>query len=179
MSSRRSKQNEESTPLYEPTRSASRKKSKIVSFFRILLTSILFLSGIATIIVAYLFITKREEPVIIEETAEEYPISIEVIDEDASLGGEMTSRMREYIGQAESDFKDLGYNPIKAVIPTNSIREVDFYLEGYSGYIKMLIDRETAVSVEDADRMLRYLASIEVSDFLYIDVRLDGRAFWK
>ena len=87
--------------------------------------------------------------------------------------------MSEYIGQAEVDFRALGYTPVRAVLPAGAIREVDFYLEGYPGYIKLITDRGSAVSVEDADRMLRYLASIEATDFQYIDVRLDGKAYWK
>ena len=83
------------------------------------------------------------------------------------------------MGQAESDFRDLGYTPLRAVIPAGAIREVDFYLSGWVGKIKMTIDRETAVSVEDADRMLRYLQGINVSEFEYVDVRVEGKGYWK
>lgn len=110
-----------------------------------------------------------------------YTPTIEVIDEDATAtGGHLTSRMKEYIGQAEADLRELGYTPTKAVIPTGAIREVDFYLDGYTGYIKMTIDRGTGVSAEDADRMIRFLASDRgLNDFEYIDVRIDGKAYWK
>lgn len=105
--------------------------------------------------------------------------TIEVID-NASSGTGITAKMNEYIGQAEFDFRDLGYNPTKAVIPAGAIREVDFYLEGYEGYIKMITDRDTAVSVEDADRMIRYLKANGWADsFIYIDVRIEGRAYFK
>ena len=87
--------------------------------------------------------------------------------------------MTRYIGRAEKDFRDLNYKPIKAVIPQNSIREVDLYLDGITGYIKMTIDRDSAISVEDADRMIRYLTEKEIEEFNYIDVRIDGKAFWK
>ena len=109
-----------------------------------------------------------------------YQPTIEVIDE--AMGGDaskITSKMREYIGQAESDFRDLGYQPVKAVIPVGAIREVDFYLEGWTGKIKLVVDRETGVSVEDADRMIRYLTGIGVYDFEYIDVRVEGKGYWK
>ena len=65
------------------------------------------------------------------------------------------------------------------MIPTGAIREVDFYLEGYDGFIKTTIDRDSAITVEDADRMIRYLADKEISVFEYIDVRVDKRAYWK
>lgn len=87
--------------------------------------------------------------------------------------------MKAYIARAEQDFRDLGYTPVKAVIPTGSVREIDFYLENYSGFIKTTVDRDTAVSVEDADRMLRYLAGQGTTEFTYIDVRLSGKAYWK
>ena len=91
----------------------------------------------------------------------------------------ITSRMRDYIGQAESDFRDLGYNPVKAVIPSGSVRMVNFYLEGQPGFVKMWIDRDTAPSVEDADRLMRYLKTQGINEFQYIDVRLPYKAFWK
>lgn len=108
-----------------------------------------------------------------------YAPTIEVIDEDAATGGSITSRMSEYIGQAEVDFRSLGYQPVKAVVPSGAIREVDFYLDGQPGYIKMYIDRPTAVSVEDADRMLRYLAGQGITEFQYIDIRIPYKAYWK
>ena len=109
-----------------------------------------------------------------------YKPSIEVIDEDANAtGGYMSSRMSEYIGMFEEDIRAYGYVPVRAVIPTNSIREVDFYLDGYSGFIKTTIDRGTGVTAEDTDRLLRYLAGQGITTFQYIDVRLDGKAYWK
>ncbi|MBR0488319.1 hypothetical protein IJJ39_01430 [Candidatus Saccharibacteria bacterium] len=109
-----------------------------------------------------------------------YAPTIEVIDEDTgSSTAHITARMKEYIGQAEVDFRELGYTPVKAVIPTGAIREVDFYLSGHTGFIKLIIDRETGVSVEDADRMIRYLEGQGITDYQYIDVRLDGKAYWK
>ena len=106
-------------------------------------------------------------------------LPVEVIDEDATATSGITSRMSEYIGQAEVDYRSLGYTPVKAVIPSGAIREVDFYLDGHPGYIKMHIDRPTAVSVEDADRMLRYLADQGTTEFQYIDVRIPYKAYWK
>ena len=87
--------------------------------------------------------------------------------------------MRAYIGQAESDFRDLGYTPERAVIPAGSIRQINFYLAGYPGYVKLFLDRPTAESVEDADRLLRYLKSQNITNFEYIDVRLPEKAYWK
>ena len=87
--------------------------------------------------------------------------------------------MNTYIGQAEADFRSLGYNPTKVIIPNGYIRMIYFYLEGYTGYIKMTIDRDSAVSVEDTDRLIRYLETQEIKDYEYLDVRTPGKAYWK
>ena len=120
---------------------------------------------------------KETEPVeIVTENNSPVP-TIEIVDEEAaSAGGKITSRMTAYIGQVEQSFRDLGYQPTRAVIPSGAIREVDFYLEGYEGFIKTIIDRGAGVTVEDADRMIRYL---DGEPFSYIDVRIDNKAYWK
>ena len=139
-------------------RAAARKKDKLKNTFRIIFTTLGF-ALLAGILIALYFVFFSGGS---NDDAEFYQ-----------------SRMSEYIGQVEVDFRALGYTPVRAVLPAGAIREVDFYLEGYPGYIKLITDRGSAVSVEDADRMLRYLASIEATDFQYIDVRLDGKAYWK
>ena len=163
-------------------RAAARKKDKKRQAKRIALTVAGFLVMIAVLIfLCFLFVGSGEPtpaPIVIEEPVSTEP-TIEIVDEDASAGGHITNRMRSYIGQAEQDFRDLGYQPTKAVIPSGAIREVDFYLEGYPGFAKLYIDRDSAVSVEDADRMFRYLAGQGVNDFQYIDVRISGKAYWK
>ena len=165
-------------------RAAARKKDKRKFIARIVTVSIAFLVLIIILIVlATNFIGRGRESESLAPTTDA-PItlapSVEIVDEDASAtGGELTSRMREYIALAEADFRDLDLKPIKAVLPTGTIREVDFYLDGYTGRIKMTIDRDSALSTEDAERMLRYLAGQDITDFEYIDVRIDGKAYWK
>ena len=158
-------------------RMKARKKSKKRQFFRIFFVSLIFVILLAIIVYFLATSFTKQEEGLVETTIVPYAPTIEVIDEDAvATGGMLTNRMSEYIGQAESDFKDLGYRPLKVVIPTGKARELHFYLEGYEGYIKMTIDRGTAVSVEDADRMIRYLNG---EAFEYIDVRVEGKGYWK
>ena len=162
-------------------RLAARAKVKKRQNLRIVITVVSFLAIIAA---AIFFVTKflqqREAneaetaPTVVVKT---YKPTIEIVDEN-NAGG-ITTRMSEYIGQIEADFRDAGLTPIKAVVPVGAIREVDFYLDGISGFIKTTIDRGTAVTVEDASRMLRYLAGQGVGEFTYIDVRIDGKAYWK
>lgn len=162
-------------------RAAARKKDKQKNALRIIFTIIGFIGITVVLIGLFVALTSGDGDEPYRNTVEiPYSPTIEVIDEDsAATGGEITSRMSEYIGQAETDFRSLGYTPTKAVLPTSKVREVDFYLDDHPGFIKMSIDRGTAVSVEDADRMLRYLAEQGINEFNYIDVRIDGRAYWK
>lgn len=162
-------------------RNAARKKDKKRQTRRIVFTIIGFLVFIAALVFLCFFFVGSGEPEPVAEPVEVVTAkpAIEIIDEDTSAGRHISNRMQTYVGQAEQDFRDLGYKPIKAVVPTGAVREIDFYLEGQPGFIKMTIDRDTAVSVEDADRMIRYLASQGVTTFQYIDVRLAGKAYWK
>jgi len=163
-------------------RAAARKKDKQKNARRIIFVTLGFIALAAVLIYlgVSLFGNVESEPLEPATTATVYEPTIEILDEEASAtGGKITTRMRNYIGQAEADFRELGYTPVKAVIPTGAVREVDFYLENYPGFIKLIIDRGTAVSVEDTDRMLRYLATQGIVDFQYIDVRLDGKAYWR
>lgn len=162
-------------------RLAIKKKAKKRQNFRVFIT---VLSFIATIIAIIFFVVKfleqREENKVETATTtvvNTFEPTIEIVDENHMSG--ITTRMSEYIGQIEADFKELGLKPIKAVIPAGSIREVDFYFDGISGFVKTTIDRGTGVTAEDTERMLRYLAGINVSEFSYIDVRIDGKAYWK
>lgn len=163
-------------------RAAAREKDKRKNRIRIISVSLAFVALIIILIVlARIFWpTPPEEPVVAEPepilTAEP---TIEIIDESASTGGKITSRMNNYIGLLETDLKSHNLKPTKAVIPQGSIRQVNIYLDGYTGYLKATIDRSAGVTAEDADRMLRYLAGQGIADFEYIDLRLDGRAYWK
>ena len=162
-------------------RAAVHKKIKKKQNFRIFATILSFILVAAGLFYfGSLFFGGSEEEVAQVSTTITVPYAptIEVVDEDASSTG-VTGRMKEYIGQAEADLRELGYIPTKAVIPAGAIREVDFYLDGYTGFIKFTIDRGSGVSAEDTDRMLRYLAGQGITDFQYIDVRIDGKAYWK
>ncbi len=164
-------------------RAAARKKDKKKKTMRVSFTVIGFaILAVILVILCFNFINSQKNEPINEVTIEDYTDyqpTVEVLDENASTGGKITNRMNSYIRQAEADFRALGYNPTKVIIPNGFIRMVYFYLEGFNGYIKMTIDRGSAVSVEDADRLIRYLASQEVTDFEYLDVRTPGKAYWK
>lgn len=163
-------------------RALARKKDKKKKALRVILTIAGFICLVVLLIILFknLVANNNVNP---DENTENmtdviYEPTVQIVDTGLS-GGKITTRMKEYVGRAEKDFRDLGYHPTKVVIPTGLIREVDFYLEGKPGYIKLTIDRSSAVSVEDADRMLRYLSNNGIEEFEYIDVRIDGKAYWK
>lgn len=167
-------------------RTAAHKKIKRQQFSRVFFTVLGFAAVAVLLFIIGNFIVSGadEKPAPVVSAALPYEPTIEIIDEDAGANSFISSRMKDYIGQAEFDFRALGYVPVKAVLPAGAIREVDFYLDGYPGYIKMILDRPTATSVEDADRMIRYLASHDIETWQYIDVRIEGgdngnQAYWK
>ena len=162
-------------------RAAFRKKDKIKKALRIILTILGFIALIAILIGLYFNFRNAETR--LEELNNSNPTptpTVEIIDEASlSTGGHLTTRMIEFINQVSNSLRELGYKPTKAVIPTGSIREVRFYLDGRNGFVKTTIDRGAGVTAEDADRMLRYLADSGIEEFEYIDVRIDGKAYWK
>ncbi len=164
-------------------RQAKHKKSEHRKRVRIFFVSLGFIIIAVCLVALYVFLVHRDKTMPSSaETATVYEPTIQIIDEDSAAVGtkvELSDRMRNYIGQAEADFRDLGYTPTKAILPSGSIREVDFYLKDQPGYIKLHLDRGTAESVEDADRLIRYLKAQGTTTFEYLDVRLSGKAYWK
>lgn len=106
--------------------------------------------------------------------------TVEIVDENSSVtAGVLTKRINEFVAQCEMDFWELGYKVTKAVIPAGAVREIDLYISGYSGFVKTVTDRGAGVTAEDFDRMVKYLKGIGVADFTYIDVRIEGKGYYK
>ena len=99
------------------------------------------------------WISVREEVVTIEPEP-----NVEVIDERTGKKAEsLSSRVKEYIASLEEEFTLVGLKIVRARIPADKMREVDLEVEGFSGLVKVSMDRNAAVSAEDASRMLKYL----------------------
>ncbi len=105
-----------------------------------------------------------------------YVIRAEVIDENQRE--KISIRMEEYITLLEQDFRDAGYVVTRVVLPANTSRELYVSLEGINWYFKINMDRGTAMSVEDAVRMMRYLEGKEVTPE-YVDVRVEGKGYYR
>lgn len=144
---------------------------------RILSVCAVILAIIIVVIVAILIWQILNKHDIRDEANRESDITltVEVIDE---TGVGLSNKTKEYIAFLEEDFEDLGYKIKKIVLPQDKSRELLVYLEEKEGYIKINVDRGSAVSAEDADRMMRYLEK-QGSGFEYIDVRIEEKGYYK
>lgn len=66
----------------------------------------------------------------------------------------------------------------EASIPQNTTREIDIKISGRPFFIKTHTDRDPAKTVEDMKRVVTYLDQKKITPS-YIDVRIDGRAYYK
>ncbi len=103
-------------------------------------------------------------------------LNIEIIDEN---NGEITNGIKKYVWQISKDLADLGYTLEKVVLPVGMVREIDLNIKDFPGFIKTNSDRDTAVTAEDTDRMIRYLNDHGIGEVTYIDVRISGKAYYK
>ena len=148
---------------------AKSRQTRTVLIFAILIVAVFGLIGLGIKSLA-------ENPVGTETGGPvKYEPTVEIIDES---GAGITNRTREFIGMVEQDFRDLGYVMTRAAVPAGKRREVDVYVDGTPYYVKMNVDRGSAASVEDADRMIKYLNAKGIAPG-YLDVRVEGNAYYK
>ena len=161
------RQESESERLAARKKAKSKKVIKVLAFFAVL--------AIVAIVVAMevsTWMTNRKKI----ETARFVPqATVQIIDES---GQGITNRIREYVGQLELDLSDIGLVLERAVVPAGKNREVDIYLDGQEYYIKLNVDRGTAVSAEDTKRMVAFLSEHDLHP-QYVDVRVKGKAYFK
>ena len=160
-------------------------------------TAVFVVSVIALIVLGIISVKNLAEKPVVTNNVETkvYAPTVEIIDES---GTKLSRKMSEFIGMVEEDFKALGYHVTRVAIPTGMMREVDVYIakDGVSNtenasaetpqaenaelpyYFKMNIDRGSAVSAEDALRMVRYLEERNLKP-AYVDVRVEGKAFYR
>ena len=110
------------------------------------------------------------------EQAQDEPV-VEIVDQNSS--DKISDKMKKYVNQLAGDLKDLGYKVERVILPKGMMREVDVQIEGVAvGYIKTNLDRETATTAEDIDKMVRYLSERGISAE-YVDVRVVGKGYYK
>ena len=102
--------------------------------------------------------------------------TVEIIDE-ASVG--VPKKAKEFVGYLEQDLKEYSISLTRAVLPRDKTREVDVYVDGFEGYFKLSLDRGAGVSAEDLERMLRYLKGLGFKGVEYVDLRVEGKGYYK
>lgn len=108
--------------------------------------------------------------------------TVQIVDESGispELGAATVGdRMLGFLGRVVAQAEGRGYTVTRAVLPASTTRQLDIFVEGSSARIKFSIDRGAGEQVEDADRVLKHLASQGAAP-QYIDVRVPGRAAYR
>lgn len=112
-----------------------------------------------------------------DEEVKIYKPTVQIYDESDS--NNISSRVKEYVYYLEGDMKDLGYEVERVVLPVSNVREVDFYVVGRTEYYKASLDREVGATAEDAVRMIKYFDEHGITGMSYVDVRIEGKAYYK
>lgn len=157
----------------ESERLATRKREKTKKIIKtLILIAILGSIGVIVAMEVSVWVSNRVKE---ESEVKVAQPTIEIIDES---GTGITTRMKEYVAQIEKDYADIGLSANRAVVPVGKMREVHIFLNGYDYYVKLNIDKGTAVSAEDTKRMVDYLVSRDIHPE-YIDVRVEGKGYYK
>lgn len=121
------------------------------------------------------WVGEREEVILVAPEP-----SVEVIDDATGRRAEKVSaRVKELVYNLEEEFVLKELKIVRAHLPADKLREIDLEIEGFSGLIKVSMDRNAAVTAEDVARMVKYLRGQGVEGCEYVDVRLERKASWK
>lgn len=83
-----------------------------------------------------------------------------------------------FVGRVVGEAKNQGYIVTKVSIPEGTTREIAVTLKGVSYQVKFSVGRPVGAQIEDMARAIKWMASHKVHP-KYIDVRVNGRAFYK
>lgn len=158
----------------ESERLAARKHDKRKKIFKVLaLVVILAVFAVIVVMEVSAWMINRKKI----EAAKYVPQpTVEIVDES---GQGITNKIKEYVGQLEIDLADIGLSLNRAVVPAGKNREVDIYLNEHDEYyVKLSVDRGTAVSAEDTKRVIAFLTERDLHP-QYVDVRVKGKAYFK
>lgn len=97
----------------------------------------------------------------------------------AYAGQEAANRkFLSFLGRIISLFGDEGIVVTEAIIPQDTVRQVEFRLEGRSYRVKMTVDRSAESQAEEAMHAVRYLDERSIHPE-YVDVRVNQRVFYR
>ncbi len=104
---------------------------------------------------------------------------IESVSERDDRGVVVSERFLKFLGRLIALTNSSGIGSVKdASLPKDTTREIDVRIENKPFLIKTHIDRDPAATVEDIGRVINYLEKKKIQPS-YIDVRVNGRAYYK
>ncbi len=111
------------------------------------------------------------------------PPSLRITDESglvATVSGQsiMSNRFMSYVGQVIGLAKEEGYTVDTIVIPESMTRQVEVYLDGVDYYFKFSSDRPAGEAVDDMTKTVEWMRGRQLTPE-YVDVRVEGRVFYK
>lgn len=114
--------------------------------------------------------------IVTEVTTPEYKVKAEIVDEDGA--SQLSARIEQYVALLEQDLSDLGLIVTKFILPTGTSRELYVDISDLNYYFKVNMDRGTAETAEDIQRMIKYLQGKNLQPE-YVDVRIEGKGYYK
>ena len=153
----------------------ARKKSKHKRTFAVIVVVLILAVLVAAAITAWRKLMPVEPTKI--ETIPVTPQAM-IIDEASNDNSNVTTRLKEYVANLETDLKDANYKVNRVTLPTGKSREIYVDIEGRSYFFKVNTDRGAGVTAEDITRMIKYLDEKNIKPSKYVDVRVEGKAFY-
>ena len=153
---------------------ANRKKKQI----RNAIITVALLGAAIAIVIAlagYFRDLAAEREALIQE---DNPLTPTVTIVDENVGNNLSERAKLFVARLEKDAKDYNLEIDHVVLPYQKARELDIYFKDRGEYYKMTTERGSAVQMEDAERMIRYLGEKGLHPS-YVDLRVEGKAYYK
>ena len=153
---------------------ANRKRRQV----RNVIITVILLGAVAAVVIIFVnylrdIAAEREALIAVDN-----PIVPTVTILDENVGNNLSERTKLFVARLEKDAKDFGKEIDHVVLPFQKARELDIYFKGRGEYYKMTMERGSAVQMEDAERMMRYLDGKDLHPS-YVDLRVEGKAYYK
>jgi len=153
---------------------AARKKQQRKNAL-IILSVLIIVVSVGIVVANYISQKQSEREA---ELAKENPVEPTVAIVDENVGNNISSRTKVFVARLEADAKEKNLKVDHVVLPFQKAREILVYFDGRKEYYKMTSERGSAVQIEDAERMMRYLDGKGLMPE-YVDLRVEGKAYYK
>ena len=89
----------------------------------------------------------------------------------------VSKRLLGFVGRVVSQALASGYVVTKAILPADTMRQLDINIQDVNPFVKLSIDRPVGEQIEDMDRAIKYFQTNQMSP-TYIDVRVSNKAYY-